>query len=265
LRPCSQPLKKDLGLAHVRAASLFLFVSMGYSVSLLMSGFVSHRLQHRKTIILSAVAVGLSLIGISFCHTIWTIRAGLLLLGLASGLYLPFRTCLSHRNGQCQALGKSHRHPRTGPNLSFFMAPACWRKGLMMWFSWRGVLVFLGGCSILTGVFFSLFGKGGDFRGEAPNFLSLKTLFSERSFWIMMVLFLWASAPHLGIYTMLPLFWWPSTAWNETGPIPWWRFHGYPACSWRFWPVGRPTGWVPAPTMSGVFFGGDRQRFFWAH
>jgi sugar phosphate permease len=87
--PLLPSIQKDLGLAHVGAASLFLFVSMGYSVSLLMSGFVSNRLQHRKTIVLSATAVGISLLAIPFCHSIWTLRGGLLLLGLASGLYLP--------------------------------------------------------------------------------------------------------------------------------------------------------------------------------
>ena len=126
-------------------------------------------------------------------------------MGLASGLYLPSGLASLTALVNARHWGKAIATHELAPNLSFFIAPLL-AEGLMMWFSWRGVLVFLGGCSILTGGVFSLFGKGGDFSGEAPNFLSLKTLFSERSFWIMMVLFSLGICATLGIYTMLPLF-----------------------------------------------------------
>jgi NNP family nitrate/nitrite transporter-like MFS transporter len=203
--PLLPSIQKDLGLGHVEAASFFLFVSMGYSVSLLCSGFISHRLQHKKTIVLSATAVGISLTGIALCDGIWTIRGGLLLLGLAAGLYLPSGLASLTALVNVKHWGKAIATHELAPNLSFFVAPLL-AESLMMWFSWRGVLVFLGVCSILTGVLFSFFWKGGDFSGEAPNFLSLKTLFSQKSFWIMMILFSFGICATLGIYTMLPLF-----------------------------------------------------------
>ena len=198
-------IRKDLGLAHVEAASFFLFVSIGYSVSLLCSGFISSRLQHKKTIIFSATAVGISLLGIAFCDGIWTIRGGLLLLGLASGLYLPSGLAALTALVNVRHWGKAIATHELAPNLSFFVAPLL-AESLMLWFSWRGVLAFLGICSILTGVLFSFFWKGRDFPGEAPNFLSLKSLFSQKSFWIMMILFSFGICATLGIYTMLPLF-----------------------------------------------------------
>ena len=203
--PLLPSIQEDLSLAHVEAASLFLFISMGYAASLLGSGFVSCRLQHRKTIALSAITVGLSLIGIAFGNGIWTMRGGLLFLGLASGLYLPSGLAALTTLVRVEHWGKAIATHELAPNLSFFAAPLL-AEGLMMWFSWRGVLGFLGVWSIMTGVLFHFFGKGGDFSGEAPNFISLKTLFSQRSFWIMMVLFSYGICATMGIYTMLPLF-----------------------------------------------------------
>ncbi len=203
--PLLPSIEEDLSLAHVEAASLFLFISMGYAASLLGSGFVSCRLQHRKTIALSAITVGLSLIGIAFGNSIWTIRGGLLFLGLASGLYLPSGLASLTALVRVEHWGKAIATHELAPNLSFFAAPLL-AEGLMMWFSWRGVLGFLGIWSIMTGVLFYFFGKGGNFSGEAPNFMSLKTLFSQRSFWIMMVLFSYGICATMGIYTMLPLF-----------------------------------------------------------
>ncbi len=203
--PLLPRIQKDLTLSHVEAASLFLFITLGYSVSLLCSGFISNRLRHKKTIVLSATAVGIALTGIALCDDIWTIRGGLLLLGLAAGLYLPSGMASLTALVSARHWGKAIATHELAPNLSFFVAPLL-AESLMMWFSWRGVLVFLGVCAILTGVLFSHFWKGEDFPGEAPNFLSLKTLFSEKSFWIMMMLFSFGICATLGIYTMLPLF-----------------------------------------------------------
>ena len=66
LAPLLPAIEKDLHLSHSASGSLFLLLSAGYFVSLAGSGFVSSRLTHRKTIILSSVTVGLALIGICF-------------------------------------------------------------------------------------------------------------------------------------------------------------------------------------------------------
>jgi NNP family nitrate/nitrite transporter-like MFS transporter len=64
----------------------------------------------------------------------------------------------------------------------------------------------LGIGSLMAGAAFYLFGKGGEFSGQSPNFGSLKDLFAEPAFWIMTVLFCLAVCGTMGIYTMLPLY-----------------------------------------------------------
>ncbi|MCG6877743.1 MAG: MFS transporter [Deltaproteobacteria bacterium] len=203
--PLLPSIEKELALAHAEAASLFLFIGIGYFVSITGSSLVSSRIPHRKTIVLSATAVGISLIWITLCNSLWSIRFGLLVLGLGSGLYLPSGIASLTAMVAARHWGKAIATHELAPNAGFFLAPLL-AEGLMMWFSWRGVLLFLGGCSILTGILFSFFGKGGDFRGETLNFPSLKTLFKENAFWIMVILFALGISATMGIYTMLPLF-----------------------------------------------------------
>ncbi len=203
--PLLPSIRKDLALAHVEAASLFLFVTMGYAIGLLGSGFITSRLEHKKTIVLSATVGGVFLTAIALSHGLWTLRCGLLALGLASGLYLPSGIASLTAMVSAKHWGKAIATHELAPNLGFFAAPLL-AEGLMVWFSWKGVLLFLGGCSFLFGILFLVFGKGGEFRGEALNFRSLKTLFRETSFWIMMVLFCLGICATMGIYTMLPLF-----------------------------------------------------------
>jgi hypothetical protein len=113
-------------------------------------------------------------------------------------------------------------------------------------------VVFLARCAGFPGRLFHfdgrcvlIFGKGGDFSGEAPNFLSLKTLFSEKSFWIMMVLFSLGICATLGIYTMLPLFLVAQHGLERNWANTLVALSRISGMFMAFWPVGRRIGLVP--------------------
>ena len=82
-------IEADLGLSHTGSGSFFLFISAGYCISILGSGFVSSRLSHKKTIVLSVVTSGSVLCLLSMCTSITAIRVVLFCLGISAGLYLP--------------------------------------------------------------------------------------------------------------------------------------------------------------------------------
>ncbi|MBW1781402.1 MAG: MFS transporter [Deltaproteobacteria bacterium] len=203
--PLLPSIENDLGIGHTEAGSLFLFVSVGYFISLLTSGFLSCRISHRRTITVSAVSVGMALLGISVSHTLWQIRFGLFFLGMAAGIYLPSGIATLTSFISVRHWGKAIATHELAPNLGFVVAPLL-AEAFLIWFPWRGVIVFIGISSILIGIVFFFFGKGGEFSGQAPNFGSLKTLFIEPAFWIMAVLFSFGICGTLGIYTMLPLY-----------------------------------------------------------
>jgi NNP family nitrate/nitrite transporter-like MFS transporter len=89
LSPLLPTIEKDLKIGHEKAGSLFFLISLGYCIMLLGSSFVSSRLNHRRTIILSTVVVGGALLFVGLSRQFWMIRIGLFALGLAAGLYLP--------------------------------------------------------------------------------------------------------------------------------------------------------------------------------
>src|SRR5512136_2942615 len=85
LAPMLPTVEKDLNIGHGEAGSLFFIISLGYCPMLLGSGFISSRLNHRKTIILSSLAVGAAFLFVGLSHSLWGIRLGLLILGMAAG------------------------------------------------------------------------------------------------------------------------------------------------------------------------------------
>ena len=205
LSPLTPAIEKDMGLGHGEVGSFFLLITIGYFVSLVGSGFISSRISYRLTIAVSSVAIGLVMFGVCFAETVWGISAYMLVLGLASGIYLPSGIATITHLVNPRQWGKAIAIHELAPNLGFVMAPLL-AEALMIWFPWRGVMVVIGLASILSGISFLLFGRGGEFTGEKPNFDSIRALLVKPSFWVMIVLFSLALSCSAGIYSMLPLY-----------------------------------------------------------
>jgi NNP family nitrate/nitrite transporter-like MFS transporter len=60
--PLIPRMEKDLSLTHADAGTLFFMISLGYFITLIGSGFVSSRFNHKKTIAIANTALGFALI-----------------------------------------------------------------------------------------------------------------------------------------------------------------------------------------------------------
>lgn len=205
IAPLLPTIEKDLGFSHGDAGSLFLFLSIGYFISLLGSGHISSRITHRKTISVSAIAVGTALSLISFSKSLFAMRCCVFLLGISAGTYLPSGITTVTSLVNPKHWGKAVAVHEIAPNLSFVLTPLLVEM-LLHWFIWRNILFLIGIVSVIMGFAFAHFAKGGNFLGEAPNFSSIKTIIEIPAFWILIFLFGLAITGSLGIYNMLPLY-----------------------------------------------------------
>lgn len=203
--PLMPVIEQELSVSHVQAGSLFLTMSLGFFVAQICSGFLSSRIKHKGTLVISTLGVGAALLVFSLTSSLWVIRGILFVLGMASGLHLSSAiatiTAMVHR----QDWGKALAVHQTAPPLSVVLGPllVILLVGLI---SWQNILAILGGISVVVGLAFIRFGRCGAFSGHAPRLADLKFVISRRSFWIMVILFAFAMGSSMGIYTMLPLF-----------------------------------------------------------
>lgn len=205
LAPLMPFLVLELGITHAQAGSLFLLISSGFAFAQFSSGFVSSRLNHRKTLILSGVAVGIALLGLGIVQSLWAIRLALIVLGLAAGLHIPSAfamiTAMVRRQDWGKALGIHSSAPTLGLVLGPLLVAAL--GGLM---SWRSLIFLLGIFSALLGIAFLVFGKGEDFPGDAPKPSVLNQIIRIPSFWLIILLFVMALGGSVGIFTVLPIY-----------------------------------------------------------
>ena len=205
LAPLLPTVEKDLNIGHGEAGSLFFIISLGYCPMLLGSGFISSRLNHRRTIILSSLTVGGAFLFVSVSHSLWGIRLGLLILGMAAGLYLPSGILTIIGLVRSKDIGKAIAIHELAPSSGFLIAPLL-AEALLGWFSWRGVLTFIGIASLIGGMVFVFWGKGGNSYGETPNLRMMRSLLVDPSVLILIVLFTLALGMSVGVYSMMPLY-----------------------------------------------------------
>ena len=203
--PLLPSIEADLGLSHARSTSFFLFITVGYSAASLLSGLVSARIGHRGTILASILAVGAALLLISRSPSLGAIRAGLVLLGATSGMYLPSAipaaTTLASGGGEGRALAVHE----LAPNLAFVLVPLA-AAALLARLSWRTFLLALGVAALAAGAAFLAFGRSGAFRGEPPSLANVRLILSRPSYWVLALLFTLGVGSGVGVFAVMPTY-----------------------------------------------------------
>lgn len=205
LAPLMPNIEANLGLNHAQAGMLFLFLSVGYFVAVFCSGLVSRRITHRGVILVSALAVGLTLCLAPLAQGLFSLGAVCLGLGLAAGLYLPSGVAALTSFVRARDWGKAMALHEMAPNGGMILAPL-FAELLLEGLTWRGVLALVGALSLLLGLAYARRGKGGEEPGTAPSPAAVAELLRLPAVWLMVVFFGLAIGASLGIYTMLPLY-----------------------------------------------------------
>ena len=205
LSPLLLTIENDLGITPSQSSGFFLFISLGYVSTMLISGFISAKLSHRTTILISIISTGLAVLLISQNISLNGMRIALILLGMSCGLYLPSGIAVITRLADSKNWGKAIAIHELGPNMSLIAAPLL-VEALLWFYPWRVIFLLLGFACLLSGGLFAVLVKEGDFRGEPPNFTNLGLILSKPSFWIITILLCLVVGTALGVYSVLPAY-----------------------------------------------------------
>ena len=203
--PLLPNIEKDLGIHHTVAGSLFLMITIGYFIGLFVSGYLSARFNHRKTVVLSCFFCGLALLAAMTASSLTYLVVVLIVIGVTAGLYLPSGIASLTYRLDPKDFGKAFSFHEISPSLGFIAGPLL-VEALLGWGSWRVVLwpVALG--LFAFGLFNRLWSSTGHYRGEPPTAKNMQYVASNPAFWMMLILFILGVGANTGVYSMLPLY-----------------------------------------------------------
>ena len=205
LAPLLPTVEADLDISHAQAGMFFLFVSAGYLTAMSGAGYVSARLTHHRTIVLSFALLGLATLGVAQASTLAGMQLGLFTMGLGAGLYLPSAIATITSLVTRPHWGKAISIHELAPNTSFVVVPLLGEL-LLRSLSWRAILFYFGLVNFLASGLYAVFGRGGRFAGEPPALAVIKRFLKDPMLWAVLMLFVLGVAITLGVFTMLPLY-----------------------------------------------------------
>jgi len=198
-------IEEEMGISHAQSGSFFLCISAGYFISVLFSGYVSARINHKRTIMLSSLGIGSALFLLTTCSTFFSFQVGLFVLGLGAGLYFPSGLATISSLVPSAYLSRGMAIHELAPNMGFVAAPLIC-DAFLSYIEWRQGLALLGVFIIIGGFAYGMSSYGSTEKGTAPDLSGAKVFLQMPVFWGLVALFSLAICSTLGIYAMAPLF-----------------------------------------------------------
>jgi len=199
------PLIEDsLSISHGEAGGLFTSLAIGYSLTLLLAGRFASVWGYKRTVVAGFIGIGLVFLGLPWAESYLTFHILFFLLGIATGTYIPSILPIITETYESRHWGKALGIHDSAASLSIFSIPILVALGLHF-LSWRTILLLLGAASLLLPICFwkvSTEPKHETSQQGGP----VTDLFKSRPIWIIGLLWIFAAASSLGLYSILPLY-----------------------------------------------------------
>jgi NNP family nitrate/nitrite transporter-like MFS transporter len=199
------PLIEDsLQISHGEAGGLFTSLSIGFSLSLFITGRFASDWGYKRLVIIGFICIGFVLFGLRWAESYMVFHILFFLLGVSSGTYLPSILPIITETYDHKYWGKAIGFHDSAASLSIFFIPILVPLGLH-YFHWKSLLLILGIVPFLFLIPFwkvSVEPKTETVHQRGPYV----DLFGNRTVWIMGLLWIFSSASSLGLYSMLPLY-----------------------------------------------------------
>ncbi len=199
------PLIEDtLFLTHGKAGGLFTSLSIGYSLTLLMANRLASVWGFKKTVVIGFVGICLVFFGFQWTESYFSFHILFFLLGATTGTYIPSILSIITETYDHKHWGKAIGFHDSAASLSIFAVPILMAFGLN-YLSWKRLLLIFGIASLILPTFFwkvSIEPKHEASRQRGRYIDLLKS----RTTWVMGILWIFASASCIGVYSILPLY-----------------------------------------------------------
>jgi MFS transporter, NNP family, nitrate/nitrite transporter len=203
IAPIMPVIEDELTISHTLAGNVFLFLSLGYTVSLLLSGILSPRIGYKRSILSGFFVLMIAMFSLKFTHSYFYLIFIVIFMGLGAGVYLPSAIPLLTSIFRHDQWGRAIAFHETAASFSIFSIPII--TGLMLhFFYWRNLFFLLALAIFVMGIAFWKFSP--DIRPKRESTTGFLLVLRRKDFWNIAILWVFAASNGLGLYNMIPLF-----------------------------------------------------------
>ncbi len=203
LSPLLPIFEQDLGISHALAGSIFFSLSLGYTLSLLVSGWLTVKIGFKRSILLGFSVLAVAMFCLPFATSYILISSFTLAMGIGAGLYLPSAIPILTRAIKPDRWGKAFAFHETAASFSILSIPLL-ASVVLRYFGWRGLIFMISGACVAAVAAFSVLSP--DPRQKSITGSGYLSTLKRRDFWAMAILWGFAGASSLGLYNIIPLF-----------------------------------------------------------
>jgi len=203
ISPLLPIIEDEFAISHAMAGSIFSFLSAGYTITLLLSGFLSPRIGYKRSIILGFAILISAVFCLKYARSYPSFAVATLFVGLGAGIYLPSVMPLLTAIFSRDNWGKAIAFHETAASFSILSIPLLTIVALRF-FHWRGLFNILSMACLVVIIFFCIFSP--DPRPKKEKKARLSRILIRKDFWIVAILWIFAASNSLGLYNLIPLF-----------------------------------------------------------
>jgi len=196
-------IEDEFAISHAMAGSIFSFLSAGYTITLLLSGFLSPRIGYKRSIILGFTILISAVFCLKYARSYPSFAVATLFVGLGAGIYLPSVMPLLTAIFARDNWGKAIAFHETAASFSILSIPLLTVVALRF-FHWRVLFTILSMAAFVVIIFFCIFSP--DPRPKKEKKAQLSRILIRKDFWIVAILWIFAASNSLGLYNLIPLF-----------------------------------------------------------
>ncbi len=196
-------IEDEFAITHARSSSVFVFQAVGYTVSLLSSGFLSGRFGYKRSILVSLIISSCVLFLVPFVKSFSLLYLLIFIQGLTTGIYIPSVMPIITERYVERVWGKTIAIHDTAASISTFAVPFM-VLGILHFLPWRGIFFVLSGSFALAAIAFHFLCD--ELQMKQGRRAMVASLLRNRTLWLLGVLWIFAAGANLGVYFIVPLY-----------------------------------------------------------
>ena len=201
--PLLPNLEEEFSISHAESTSFLFYMSLGYSVSVLLSGFSAAKIRPRIMVGVSMLLCGFVMLALASTTNLALLTVLFVALGVAAGQYFNGGLSTMRSLVRPSQWSKAISVHEMGPNGSFIIGPLLAIVAGEL--GWRDIVSFMGWLTLAGGVVFMLIARGGHAPAAPVSFKGIGGALKKPNLWLFTWLMGLAIAGEFAPYSVLTL------------------------------------------------------------